>query len=368
VGIGTSSPSVKLHVSGTGELLRLVTTGDVSTTGAVFQRFNDTNGNAAYVGFGGTANEFNILNYKSGAVTFATNNAERMRIDSSGNVIVKNNASDNNYFQIQGSAGELTLYPPRTGADYGRVSTDLGAGLVFETNGATERARITSGGYFKASNSGNYTNASGTYHELLTNATDNNIVLIRNSAASPYGVNIGFTGATPNNTTNTFLTCTDTTNDKCIIYSSGTISNRTGTYNAISDLKLKQDIVDANSQWDDIKALRVVKYRLKDEVAEDPNYPAYIGLVAQEVEQVSAGLVDDCPDFENVEVPVLDDEGNPVLDDEGNPQVTTERQATGTVTKSVKYSILYMKAVKALQEAMERIETLEAKVAALENA
>jgi hypothetical protein len=36
--------------------------------------------------------------------------------------------------------------------------------------------------------------------------------------------------------------------------------------------------------------------------------------------------------------------------------------------KSVKYSILYMKAVKALQEAMERIETLEAKVTALENA
>ena len=37
----------------------------------------------------------------------------------------------------------------------------------------------------------------------------------------------------------------------------------------------------------------------------------------------------------------------------------------GTVTKSVNYSVLYMKAVKALQEAMERIETLEAKVAAL---
>ena len=34
--------------------------------------------------------------------------------------------------------------------------------------------------------------------------------------------------------------------------------------------------------------------------------------------------------------------------------------------KGVKYSILYMKAVKALQEAMTRIETLEAKVAALE--
>ena len=35
--------------------------------------------------------------------------------------------------------------------------------------------------------------------------------------------------------------------------------------------------------------------------------------------------------------------------------------------KSMKYSVLYMKAVKALQEAMERIEGLEAKVEALEN-
>ena len=40
----------------------------------------------------------------------------------------------------------------------------------------------------------------------------------------------------------------------------------------------------------------------------------------------------------------------------------------GTTTKEVKYSVLYMKAVKALQEAMTRIETLEAKVTALENA
>ena len=37
-----------------------------------------------------------------------------------------------------------------------------------------------------------------------------------------------------------------------------------------------------------------------------------------------------------------------------------------TYTKDVKYSVLYMKAVKALQEAMSRIETLEAKVTSLE--
>ena len=43
------------------------------------------------------------------------------------------------------------------------------------------------------------------------------------------------------------------------------------------------------------------------------------------------------------------------------------KEELGTVTKQVNYSILYMKAVKALQEAMDRIETLEAKVAALES-
>jgi hypothetical protein len=34
--------------------------------------------------------------------------------------------------------------------------------------------------------------------------------------------------------------------------------------------------------------------------------------------------------------------------------------------KKVSYSVLYMKAIKALQEAQTRIETLETKVAALE--
>ena len=36
--------------------------------------------------------------------------------------------------------------------------------------------------------------------------------------------------------------------------------------------------------------------------------------------------------------------------------------------KAVKYSVLYMKAIKALQEAVTRIETLEAEVAALKGA
>ena len=68
-------------------------------------------------------------------------------------------------------------------------------------------------------------------------------------------------------------------------------------------------------------------------------------MVAQEIEIVSPGLVSTDNDIEVDEA-------------------TGEGTVTGT-TKSVKYSLLHMKAIKALQEAMARIETLESEVAAL---
>ena len=122
----------------------------------------------------------------------------------------------------------------------------------------------------------------------------------------------------------------------------GDCQNTNNNYGALSDSKLKENIVDANSQWDDIKAVQVRNYNFKAET----NYPTHtqIGVVAQELETVSPGLVKDNPD--------LDANDNDL----------------GTVTKSVSYSVLYMKALKALQEAMTRIETLETKVAALEAA
>jgi len=156
------------------------------------------------------------------------------------------------------------------------------------------------------------------------------------AASTPLGLRLKFSAATPNNTTSWFLYADDSTNAKAIIYSDGSFQSRANSYGGISDLKLKQDIVDAASQWDDIKALRVRKFRFKDEVAADPNYPAHIGVIAQELEEVSPGLVFESPDKD-----------------------------ADTVTKGVKYSVLYMKAIKALQEAMARIEALEVEVAAL---
>ncbi|MEC8551809.1 MAG: tail fiber domain-containing protein, partial [Pseudomonadota bacterium] len=88
-------------------------------------------------------------------------------------------------------------------------------------------------------------------------------------------------------------------------------------------------IVDANSQWDDIKNIKVRNFNFTAASGMDTH--TQIGCVAQEVETVS-------------------------------PKLISEKDGV----KSVSYSVLYMKAVKALQEAQTRIETLESKVAALE--
>jgi hypothetical protein len=151
--------------------------------------------------------------------------------------------------------------------------------------------------------------------------------------STPNGIRIDFSAASPDNNTQYFLYCEDSTTARVILYSDGDGQNHDNSWGGISDERLKQDIVDANSQWDDIKNLRVRKYRFKSDV-ENGKEHAQIGLIAQEVMPVSPGLV-----------------------------IGSEDTQYG-----VQYSILYMKAVKALQEAMTRIEALEAEVAALKGA
>ncbi len=163
------------------------------------------------------------------------------------------------------------------------------------------------------------------------------------SANTAYGLNIKFTDISPNDTTRKFLDAADSVGIKLTIYSNGNVVNVNNSYGAISDIKLKENIVDAASQWNDIKALTVRKYSMKADNLDAPNM---LGVIAQEVEEAGmGGLVFESPDID--------------------PET---KEDLGTVTKQVNYSILYMKAVKALQEAMDRIETLEAKVTALENA
>jgi hypothetical protein len=218
------------------------------------------------------------------------------------------------------------------------------------TANGTERARITSSGYFKASNTGTYLGGTDPYHELRQSDAGNSSVIINCTSGSYTGQAVQLRMA--RNTTNDTFYVLRYYNEGAAAYKfnvadSGNVTNTNGSYGAISDVKMKTDIVDAGSQWADIKAIRFRKYKMKD----DPSDLVQLGVIAQELEQISPGLISEHKDIDGDGVDL------------------------GTTTKSVKTSVLFMKSVKALQEAMIRIEEqqafitqLTARITALEGA
>ena len=354
---GASSPTERMRIESDGDF-RL---GSASNY-AIIRPWEATTGNLiigtdqSATGSGGSA------------TIFRNRGTESMRIDSAGRLLVGTSSSINNLFaggvQIAGTSSDsyltLTRYSTSASSGSGIVlgrsrsgtkgtntavanndilgavsfsgtdgtnfrhaaqiiaavdgtvsgggAADMPGRLVFSTSAdgsasPVERMRITAAGQIIASTETNHVIAS----ERASSSTDT-LITFRHSATS--------------------LTSTGT--NAFIIRTNGDATNINNSYGAISDAKLKENIVDASSQWDDIKALRPVNYNFKEGQTH-----TQLGLIAQEVELVSPGLVSESPD--------RDEEGNDL----------------GTVTKSVNYSVLYMKSVKALQEAMDRIEVLE---------
>ena len=205
-------------------------------------------------------------------------------------------------------------------------NNDMPTRLTFSTtadgaSGSTERVRITSAG------------------ELFIGTTSGSI------GTSNFGCNIGDgTGgfAFSRNVTSSACMQIFGSNGEFRIIGNGNASNTNNSYGAISDLNLKENIADSGSQWDDIKAVKVKKYSLKKDKADKANM---IGVIAQDLE--TSGMTGLVEEYEHEDT-------------------STNWKKTGEVTKTVKYSVLYMKALKALQEAMTRIETLETKNDALE--
>jgi hypothetical protein len=390
VGIGTASPGSyevsadNLVISDSGDAGISIVSG-TSNSGNLFFA-SGTVGNDMFRGY-------IIYSHTSHGLSFGTNAQERFRCDSSGRLLVgtsSTNGSFNSAVQIAGSgvagtqlisrfdnnAGAPNLYFAKSrgasvgtntlvqsGDEVGNIgfyaadgtnyvpaaqiradidgtpgTNDMPGRLVFSTtaDGAsspTERMRIASSGGFKVSNTGAY-NLGSDIHEINHNVVGSAAFHVYHSAAStPYGYYFKFTGANPNDATSYVFGSFDNVNANIYtIYSNGTVSAR-------SDAKFKKNIeTTRNGYLEDLAQLRVVKYNWYNH---DDDTPKELGFIAQEVEQVFPGLVSTVPD----------------KDDQGNE--------TGEVSKSIKTSVFTPMLVKALQEALERIETLEAEVAAL---
>jgi hypothetical protein len=224
--------------------------------------------------------------------------------------------------------------------------------MTFRTGGSGEDMRITSGGKVGI---GNTSPAHTLTVEDNTNAYTVSFKNNRNpSSSAPYVAMFRF-HETPDNGTSEFLRCDDSVGSsavaRLVISSEGDVTNHDNSYGSISDKRIKQDIKDANSQWNDIKAVKVRNFKKNDDVAQYGDKAwQQIGVIAQELEEAGMDkLVKEHPATDN-EIDVNDDINK------------------GDMVKTVSYSVLYMKSIKALQEAMAKIETLEAKVEALENA
>ena len=229
----------------------------------------------------------------------------------------------------------------------------------------------------------------------MTNTTQWTSVFI-NAAASNYGRVMKWSLPQDfDDTSSVFCIAYGGANERFKVFSDGDVQNADNSYGAISDARIKQDVRDANSQWDDIKALRVRNFKKKEDVRKYGDAAwEQIGLIAQETELVSPHLVEEAPasasdvlsdsafgtiytadDPETQDAVLYTAEDKEVIDGDYNigdeksastKQVGDIKTTTSEKVKGMKYSVLYMKAIKALQEAQTRIETLEAKVAVLE--
>ena len=315
-------------------------------------------------------------------VTGATNDFLG-RIDFSGQDAANNT---HNYFSIEAIIGDAT-----SGGEDGRmlmrVEKDGSTINIFDING-TEVVinedsvdydlRVEGNGdanalFVQGSNDhvGIGTNSPG--HKLQVDDNVADVILRVNNLKTSggiYGQLINFSYA-PDDNDNHFFYVADTVANRMFILSDGDIKNHDNSYGSISDERIKQDIRDSNSQWDDIKAVKVRNYKKKDDVRQYGDKAwEQIGVIAQELED--AGMDKLVKESDPTSADILSDSSFGTLYEDGD--TIPEGKKIGDVKevkqkiKGVSYSVLYMKAIKALQEAMAKIETLETKVKTLEDA
>jgi hypothetical protein len=240
--------------------------------------------------------------------------------------------------------------PAEIGYTSTSVTGETYGDLVFATRSVTtstaasERMRITSGGYLKASNNGSYVGVSDEGHELR--GTTGSITLRVNANNASYTSVVTSLECTRNTSNNTYYFIQATrvgSADVFRVADSGNCTNTNGSYGTISDVKLKENIVDATPKLDKVNQLQVRNYNF---IGDDLKQ---IGFVAQEFEQVFPSMVEESSD--------KDKDGNDL----------------GTTTKTIKTTVLIPILVKAIQELKaindtqaETINALTARIVALE--
>jgi hypothetical protein len=247
VGINTTSAGVKLGV--------VDTSAGAATFPAIFGNRGTTVGTQVNIGLqtydSGSSGITNVIgsvttSATGGAgsadmvflTTASATRAERMRIDSSGNLLVGQTSQSNS-------------------EKFGVVSSNAGAAIY-----------------------GRNTTASGFAAQFVnSNATGNNQVAY-----------LQFSGQAPNNTTAGFLYCNDSSTLRAHLYSNGGLANFSGNNVNLSDAREKTNIELAGSYLDKMCAIPVKTFNYINQNREEDD-GLTLGVIAQDVQVVAPELI-----------------------------------------------------------------------------
>ncbi len=377
VGISTASPGYPLEVAG-----------QIETSGSNNAVLFDGASSTPTIGAG-------IHKPGDDALAFVTASNERARFDGSGRLVVNTSTSPTTGegseapVFIQGNttnaSGPAVLGLARgqsasamsNGASLGIITFTDNAGNDFaEIKGAcdgsagsndhpgrlsilitpdgssspTERFRINKKGFIKAGpritdSSNGVANLDSARHEFTSDDNGWTMIVTHTSgAASEHeGILIDYKNS-PNGSGNSFIQGKDSNGTRFRFSSNGGLHYYQGNGSNLSDQREKKNIVNLETKWDKVKNWDIKKFTItKTNDNDDLRY----GVIAQQVEQHCPEVLTDW---------IKQSAKDAVLDEDGN--VVTPAVAEVT-RKGVKEQQMMWMAIKALQEAQTRIESLE---------
>ena len=218
-------------------------------------------------------------------------------------------------------------------------TTDVGAAAP------TEKARIDTKGRFLI---GHTSGVSGTDNngrlQVSQDIGSNACVLVVENLASSGNISVirsRMRNQAPDNIFSAFLQCDDSSTNRATIRANGGLANYSANNANLSDRNTKKDITPAADTWNSIKNWEIVNFRYNEQPDDaDKN----LGVIAQQIEEISPEMVTIFQEAKEA----------------------TETEPAQEQRLGVREQQMQWMGIKALQEAMARIEELEAKVAALE--
>jgi hypothetical protein len=297
-GIGTSSPTGSIHVTtkdSNGSDVYYVAQNTTSNRLAGYKIFDESGNVGGVFQYDNGSNALNIGTAINTHFSFNTNNTERMRIESDGDLKISGTIGGNSTTAFASMAGRLTFDTDYSDTQRGpnkvvlqedgawiaglgisNDSTDFYSGghMTFRTGTSlgTERMRILSGGDVCIGKTTNDINTQG-FHFIGAGTYSGSVYSGITSAVSSSTYHLR---DTTNNTWEFYVT------NAGLVYATHT------SIQSLSDERLKENIVDLETGLDEIMALKPRRFDWKDRKEKQ-----IAGFVAQEVEPVLPDLVGD---------------------------------------------------------------------------